>query len=79
MRETIAQGEAAQWKAMKELQDEGVRLKRWPPEILVLLENAWKEVVAEESAKNPNFKRVYGSFSSFRENYAIWRHFSYLQ
>jgi TRAP-type mannitol/chloroaromatic compound transport system substrate-binding protein len=79
MRETIAQGEAAQWGAMKEMQAEGVKLKRWPAEILVALEQSWKEIVAEESAKNPNFKRVYASYSAFRENYAIWRHFSYLQ
>jgi TRAP-type mannitol/chloroaromatic compound transport system substrate-binding protein len=54
-------------------------LKRWPPEILALLEKAWNEVVAEESAKNPNFKRVYESYAAFRDNYSIWRHFSYLQ
>ena len=79
MRETIAQGEAAQWKAMREMQAQGVKLKRWAPEILVAFENAWKEVVAEESEKNPNFKRIYASFSQFRENYSIWRHFSTLQ
>ncbi len=79
MREMIADGEAAQWKVMKELQAEGVQLKRWPPDILVSFENAWREVVAEESAKNPNFKRIYDSYSTFRDNYAIWRHFSYLQ
>lgn len=79
MRDTIAAGEAAQWKAMKEMQAEGVQLKRWPPEILVLLEKAWNEVVAEESVKNPNFRRVYESYAAFRDNYSIWRHFSYLQ
>ena len=79
MREMIADGEALQWKAMKEMQVEGVHLKRWSPEILVSFENAWKEVVAEESAKNPNFKRVYDSYAQFRENYAIWRHFNFLQ
>jgi TRAP-type mannitol/chloroaromatic compound transport system substrate-binding protein len=79
MREMIADGEAAQWKAMKEMQAEGVRLKRWPPEILVAFENAWKDVVAEESAKSANFKRVYESFSRFRDNYAIWRDFNTLQ
>jgi TRAP-type mannitol/chloroaromatic compound transport system substrate-binding protein len=79
MRETIAEGEAAQWKAMKELQAEGVKLRRWSPEILVAFENAWKEVVAEESEKNPNFRKLYASFSKFRENYAIWRHFNALQ
>jgi TRAP-type mannitol/chloroaromatic compound transport system substrate-binding protein len=79
MREMIADGEALQWKAMKEMQAEGVHLKRWPPDILVSFENAWKEVVAEESVRNPNFKRVYDSYARFRENYAIWRHFNYLQ
>ena len=79
MREMIADGEALQWKAMKEMQAEGVVLKRWPAEILVSFENAWKEVVVEEAAKSPNFKRVYDSYAQFRENYAIWRHFSFLQ
>ena len=79
MRDMIADGEAAQWKAMKEMQAEGVRLKRWPPEILVAFENAWKEVVAEELAKSANFKRIYDAFAKFRENYAIWRNFNTLQ
>jgi TRAP-type mannitol/chloroaromatic compound transport system substrate-binding protein len=79
MRDTIAMGEAAQWKAMKEMQAEGVHFKRWSPTILVAFEKAWNEVVAEESAKNPNFKRVYESYAAFRDNYSIWRHFSYLQ
>jgi TRAP-type mannitol/chloroaromatic compound transport system substrate-binding protein len=79
MRDMIADGEAAQWKAMKEMQAEGVRLKRWPPEILIAFDNAWKEVVVEESAKSANFKRVFDSYTDFRENYAIWRHFNYLQ
>jgi TRAP-type mannitol/chloroaromatic compound transport system substrate-binding protein len=78
MRESIAEGEAAQGKAMKEMQAEGVQLKRWPPEILQALEKAWQEVLAEESAKSPNFKRVYASFSSFRQNYAIWREYNQL-
>jgi TRAP-type mannitol/chloroaromatic compound transport system substrate-binding protein len=79
MREAIALGEAAQWKAMKEMQAAGVQLRRWPPQILVALEQSWKAIVKEESAKNPSFKRVYDSYASFRANYAIWRHFSYLQ
>lgn len=79
MRQMIADGEAIQWKAMKEMQAEGVVLKRWPAEILVAFEDGWKELVAEESAKNPNFKRVYDSYAQFRDNYAIWRNFNLLQ
>jgi TRAP-type mannitol/chloroaromatic compound transport system substrate-binding protein len=78
MREMIAEGEAAQWKAMQELQAEGVVLKRWSPEILVAFESAWKEVVAEEISKSERFRKTWVSFSSFRKNYAIWRHFNSL-
>jgi len=78
MREMIADGEAAQWKALKEMQAEGVVLKRWPAEILVAFEDGWKELIAEESAKNPNFKRIYDAFAQFRTNYSIWRQFNLL-
>jgi TRAP-type mannitol/chloroaromatic compound transport system substrate-binding protein len=79
MRDMIADGEASQWKAMKEMQAEGVVLKRWPAEILVAFDDAWKELVVEESAKSPNFKRVHDSYADFRSNYAIWRSFNTLQ
>jgi TRAP-type mannitol/chloroaromatic compound transport system substrate-binding protein len=52
---------------------------RWSPEIMAALEKAWAEVVAEESAANPNFKRVYESYSTFRKNYALWRDYGYLR
>jgi TRAP-type mannitol/chloroaromatic compound transport system substrate-binding protein len=79
MRDTIASGEAAQWKAMKEMQAHGVKLKRWSPEILVAFEAAWAEVVAKESAKNPNFARLWASLATFRQNYSIWHHFNQMQ
>ena len=79
MREMIAVGEALQWKAMRDLQAEGVQIKRWSPSILVAFEDAWRDVARAEAAKNPDFARVHESFSRFREDYAIWRHFSFLQ
>lgn len=78
MREMLAEAEALQWQALKEMQAEGVQLKRWPLDVLVSFQNSWKEVAAEESAKNPNFKRVYESYTAFRQNYSIWRHFNFL-
>ena len=78
MREMIAKGEALQGAAIKEMQAEGVEVRRWPPRVLVAMEDGWNEVVVEESAKNPNFKRVYDSYAGFRENYKIWRYLSYL-
>ena len=79
VREAIAEGEAAQWKAMTEMQASGVQIRRWPSEIIAAMESAWNEVVAEESARNPNFRRVYASYAAFRRDYAIWREHAYLK
>jgi len=80
MRDAIAEGEAGQWKAIREMQEKNaVQVKRWPPEIIAAYEKAWNEVVAEESARNPNFKRVWDSYATFRGGYSIWRDYGYLK
>jgi TRAP-type mannitol/chloroaromatic compound transport system substrate-binding protein len=79
IRESIAEGEAAQWKAMKQMQADGVQIRHWPPEIIAAMESAWNEVAAEAAAASPNFKRVYESYVAFRRNYAIWRESAYLR
>ncbi len=79
VRETMAEGEAAQWKAIKEMQEKGVQVKQWSREIIAAYEKAWNEVVAEETAKNPSFKRVWESYTSFRAGYALWRDLGYLK
>ena len=79
MLQEFAEAEALQFGAMKELKAKGVEFKTWSPEIMAALEAKWLEVVAEESAKSPNFKKVWASYSEFRKNYAIWREFGYLK
>lgn len=80
VRHIMAEGEATQWAAIKAMRDEqGVNVKTWPPEILAAFRKAWEEVVAEESASNPDFKKVYDSYSQFRQNYSIWRDLGYLR
>lgn len=69
----LAEGEAAQFKALKKLQSEGVAIRRWPGEIMDALKAAWTEVVAEEARADRDFNRVWKSLSAFRENYTIWR------
>jgi TRAP-type mannitol/chloroaromatic compound transport system substrate-binding protein len=78
-RESIAEGEAIQLKALQELQSKGVQIHTWSPEILAAMEKGWNEVVAEENAKNPNFKKVWDSYAAFRKNYKIWRDIGYLK
>ena len=55
---------------MKEMQEKhGVHILRTPPDILYAFLKAWDEVAAEESAKNPFFKKVLES----QKAYAVGR------
>jgi TRAP-type mannitol/chloroaromatic compound transport system substrate-binding protein len=78
MRDGIAQGEAQQWKAIQEMQEKGVQVKKWSPDILAAYQKAWNEVVAEEQGKSPEFKKIHESYTAFRKNYAVWREHGYL-
>lgn len=74
----LSQGEAFQFPAMKELQEYGVELHKWPPEILQAFRSAWDEVVEAEAAADPDFAKVWESLSTFRENYELWAEYGYL-
>ena len=74
----LAEGEAIQFTAMKELQEKGVTLHRWPDEVLATLEGAWTEVAVELAAEDESFKKSWESLQGFRENYAIWKDLGYL-
>ena len=77
--ETYAESEAENGRAMTELRKKGVEIRTFSPEILEKLEGAWQEVVAEQSAKSPEFKKVWESFSTFREEYSSWADLAYLR
>jgi len=69
----LAEGEAAQFQALKALQAEGVQIRRWPGEIMEALNAAWGEVARDEAKRDREFRRVWKSMSGFRRNYAIWQ------
>jgi len=70
---TYAETEAKQFEVMAELRaKQGVQIKRWPDDVLKAFEKAWLEVLKEESAKDPLFKKVADSYLGFREKYRIW-------
>lgn len=73
LRRALAEGEAAQFAALKELQVAKVKLHRWPPEVLEALRKAWVQVVTEETGSDALFRETWDSLGKFRENYAIWR------
>ncbi len=78
VRHGLAEGEYLQFSALAELEEKGVTIHRWPPEILEQLEAAWGEVVQEEVANDEDFARVWESLSTFRDNYARWGELGYL-
>jgi TRAP-type mannitol/chloroaromatic compound transport system substrate-binding protein len=70
---TYAETEAMQFDMMAEMRDKHkVQVKRWTDAELAAFEKAWNEVVQEESAKDPLFKRIADHYFDFRKKYAIW-------
>lgn len=75
----LAEGEALQFAALKELEENGVTLHTYSDEILSALESAWNEVAQEEAERDADFARVLASYTEFRENYARWNELGYLK
>ncbi|MGH8635188.1 MAG: hypothetical protein ACRET7_13805, partial [Burkholderiales bacterium] len=70
---TYAETEAVQFAVMAEMRDKHkVQIKRWKDSELAAYEKAWLEVIEEESAKDPLFKRIADDYLGFRKDYAIW-------
>jgi TRAP-type mannitol/chloroaromatic compound transport system substrate-binding protein len=70
---TYVESDHAQFAAMAEMRDKHkVQVKRWSDEDLAKLEKAWLEVLAEESAKDPLFKKVADHYLDYRKKFAVW-------
>jgi len=70
---TYAESEATQFDVMAEMRDKyKVQVKRWKDADLAVFEKAWLEVLKEESAKSPGFKKVADHYLDFRKKYAVW-------
>lgn len=65
--ETIAQFEYFNGMAFKALQDAGVEFRTFPDDILAALKTASAEVIAEQSAANPDFARCIESCNAYLE------------
>ena len=75
---TIAEGESIQLVPLEELQAGGTTVHQWSDEMLAVFEGAWNEVVAERSAADADFARVWDSITTFRTNYQTWAKLGYL-
>ena len=71
--DTYAETEAKNPQAMLEMKSKyGVTNRRWADEDLAVLEKSWLEVLKEESAKDPLFKKVADDYLAFRKTYKLW-------
>jgi TRAP-type mannitol/chloroaromatic compound transport system substrate-binding protein len=78
-RVSLGEMDALQPPALKRMSDKGAVTHRWSDEDIAKLRARWDEVVAEESAADPMFKKVYDSYHNFRESHKIWGELAYIQ
>jgi TRAP-type mannitol/chloroaromatic compound transport system substrate-binding protein len=67
--ETEAKNPAAMNKMLEEY---GVTNVRWTDEELAAFEQAWSEVLEEQSAQDEDFARIADSYTAFRKEYKTW-------
>ena len=63
--------------ALEELRGKkNVRILPFPDDVLATLKEMTRRTLDEEAAKDADFKRVYESYTAFREKYQQWRNMS---
>ena len=76
---SIATGEASQAAVLQRNElKHGVEILSWQPEVIEAYREKWLEVVEEQTAANPFFKKVWEDYSDFRKQYATWGSKAYL-
>lgn len=76
---STALSDAMQGVVIKEnAEKHGVKNRTWSKEMLGEYEKAWTAVAAEQSAKDPFFKKVWDDLQSFRSDYSGWAKLGYL-
>ena len=76
---SMTRGLAIQGEAIRYLEEQGVTLHRWSPEMLERFRELSLEVIAEAAAEDADFARVLASQEAFRAEYARWASIAYAQ
>ena len=75
----LAEGEAKNYAAMVDnVENNGVTIKQWSPEMLGAFEGAWEEVVAELADGDEFFQEVWADLQEYRKGYSTWSTSIYL-
>ncbi|MEO0485754.1 MAG: TRAP transporter substrate-binding protein [Pseudomonadota bacterium] len=79
MADSFAEGEAIQHTALIDnVENNGVTIKQWSPEMLATFRATWEDVAAEEAANDAYFAEVLADLTAFRDGYAIWKQNAFL-
>ncbi|HKJ61478.1 MAG TPA: TRAP transporter substrate-binding protein [Hyphomicrobiales bacterium] len=79
MTDSFAEGEAIQFDVMADnVENKGVIIKQWSPEMLETFRTTWKEVEQEEAANDPFFAKVLADMKEFRTGYQLWKENAFL-
>ncbi len=72
IRAAIAEAEAVQFNALKEITKVGVDVQPWPTEIRDAMRAAWAAEAKERQAGSQIFSKVLRSYRSFIKGHSIW-------
>ena len=75
---SLSYSESIEGPALDRMRENGVQVHYWGEEFLKAFRQATEEVLAEQSAKDADFKKVYESLTNFRKNYGQWQRLSRL-
>lgn len=74
----IAKSEALQGPVLKRFEEQGVTAKTLPDAVLQKFRDATEVVMARESEKDAQFKKVYESMKAFQASHKPWKELGYL-
>lgn len=75
---SLAKSEALQARTLAKFEKEGVQLRKVNPQLLKVFQAATTKVMAEKSAANADFKKIYDSQKAFMAENQKWKEFGYL-
>ncbi|MEL7104792.1 MAG: TRAP transporter substrate-binding protein [Pseudomonadota bacterium] len=79
MADSFAEGEAIQSAALIDnVENNGVTMVQWSPEMLEVFRATWSEVAAEEAGKDEFFAKVLADLNEFRTGYDVWKSNAFL-
>lgn len=76
---SLAKGAALQADAMSFFKEQGVQFRRYPNDVLKAIKAQAPKTMAEESAKNPDFKKVWDSMQALMSKYEIYDSYNSLK